>query len=96
MHYGVKVNESVCIAKFEQQYVITIIKTFGKKPHSRWLDGRYFIISFILTHLMIAASFLKEQAITPRLLRFFSKYFLYRKQSRYIGVAIYANSLILI
>ena len=38
---------------------------------------------------MIAAPFLKAQAITPHLLRFFSKYFLHRQHSRYVRVAIY-------
>ena len=45
---------------------------------------------------MIAAPFLKAQAITPRFLRFFSKYFWLRRHNRYIGVAVYINSLILI
>ena len=48
-------------------------------------------VSFILKHLMIAA-----QAITPHLLRYFSKYFLHRQHNRYIRFALYTNSLILI
>ena len=58
MHDGFKVNESVCIAKFEQQCVITIIKIFENEPKFRWLDEKCFILhlSFVLTHLMIAAS----------------------------------------
>ena len=39
MHDWFKVNESVCIAKSEQQYVITIIKIFENEPKSRRLDG---------------------------------------------------------
>ena len=40
---------------------------------------------------MIAAHFLKSQAISSRLLHFFSKYFLHRQRNRYIEVAIYTN-----
>ena len=42
MHDGFKVNESVCIAKFEQQCVIKIIKIIEKEPNSRWLDEKIF------------------------------------------------------
>ena len=37
IHVGFKVNESVCIAKFEQQY---LIKIFENEPKSRWLDEK--------------------------------------------------------
>ena len=33
MHDGFKVNEPMCIAKFEQQYVITIVKVFENEPN---------------------------------------------------------------
>ena len=42
MHDGFKVNESMCIAKFCQQYYITIIKIFQNEPKSRWLDEEIF------------------------------------------------------
>ena len=42
MHDGFKMNESVCITKFEQRYVITIIKIFENEPKSRWLDEKIF------------------------------------------------------
>ena len=45
MHDGFKVNEPVCIAKSEQQYVLTIIKIFENEPKSQWLDGNMFIIT---------------------------------------------------
>ena len=41
-HDEFKANESVCIAKFEQQYVITIMKIFENEPKSRWLDEKMF------------------------------------------------------
>ena len=49
MHDWFKVNESMCIAKFEQRYVITIIRIFENEPKSRRLDEKtfyYFIITF--------------------------------------------------
>ena len=42
MHDGFKINESVCIAKYEQQRLITIMKIFENKPKSRWLDEKIF------------------------------------------------------
>ena len=42
MYDGCTVNESVCIAKFEQQRVITIIKIFGNEPKFWWLDEKMF------------------------------------------------------
>ena len=42
MHDGFKVNESVCIAGFEQQYIITNIKIFENKPKYWWLDEKLF------------------------------------------------------
>ena len=60
LHDGIQVNESVCITKFEQQCVITIIKIFENEPKFRWSDEKIFYydfyVNFILTHLMIAAS----------------------------------------
>ena len=60
LHDWFQVNESVCIAKFEQQCVIAIIKIFENEPKFRWSDEKIFYydfyVSFILTHLMIAAS----------------------------------------
>ena len=49
MHDGFKVNESVCIAKFEQQCVITIIKIFENEPKFRWLDKKilYYYMSVL-------------------------------------------------
>ena len=44
-----KVNESVCIAKFEQHYVITIIKIFESEPKSRWLNEK--IIDYYMSVL---------------------------------------------
>ena len=41
-HDEFKANESVCIAKFEQQYVITIMKIFENEPKSWWLDEKMF------------------------------------------------------
>ena len=58
LHDGFQVNESMCIAKFEQQCVITIIKIFENEPKFRWLDEKNILllhVSFILTYLMIAA-----------------------------------------
>ena len=49
MHDWFKVNESMCIAKSEQRYVITIIRIFENEPKSRRLDEKtfyYFIITF--------------------------------------------------
>ena len=45
MHDEFQVNESVCIAKFEQHCVITIIKTFENEPKFWWLDEKYRIIT---------------------------------------------------
>ena len=42
MHDGFKVNESLCIAKFEQQCVIMVIKIFENKPKFQWLDEKIF------------------------------------------------------
>ena len=53
MHDGFKVNEPVCIVKFEQQYVITIVKVFENEPKN--ISSLH--VSFILTHLMIVAPF---------------------------------------
>ena len=49
MHDGFKVNESVCVAKFEQQYVIKIIKIFENEPKSRWLEEKiaYYYMSVL-------------------------------------------------
>ena len=81
----------MCIAKFEQQCVVTIIKIIENEPKSRWLDEKILLhVSFILTHLTIAVPFLKAQAITTHLLRIFSKYFFATSvQSVYRGCYIY-------
>ena len=42
LHDGFQVNESVCIAKFEQQCVITIIKISENEPKFQWLDQKTF------------------------------------------------------
>ena len=78
MHDGFKVNESVCIAKFEQHCFKTIMKIFENEPKSWWLDEKTFY--YYMSHV----------AITPYLLCFFSKYFLHHQQNRYVGVAKYA------
>ena len=45
MHDVFKMDESVCVAKFEQQCVVTVIKIIENEPKSRWLDQKYFIIT---------------------------------------------------
>ena len=69
------------------------MKIFENVPKSQWLDEKNIIllhVTFIVTHLMIAAPFLKAQTSMPHLLlRFFSKYFLHRQHNWYVRVAIY-------
>ena len=98
VHDEFKVNECVRLSKFEQQYVSNYHNIWKRTqiPVVRWKNILLLHSSFLLIHSMIAAPFLKSQAITLRLLRFFSKYFLHCQYNRYIGVAIYTNSLILI
>ena len=99
LHDGIQVNESVCITKFEQQCVITIIKIFENEPKFRWSDEKIFCYYFLCqfySNTFNDHCILRAQAITFHLLRFFSKYFLHRQHNRYIGFALYTNSLILI
>ena len=51
-------------------------------------------ISIIQIFLTITAPLWKAQAITSRLLQFFSKYFLHCQLNEYVRVAIYTYSLI--
>ena len=97
LHDEFQVNESVCIAKFEQQCVITIIKIFENEPKFRWLDEKIFHCTCQLySNTFNDRCTLKAQAITSNVLRFFSKYFLHRQHNRYIGFALYTISLILV
>ena len=45
MHDGFKVNESLCMANSEQQYVLTIIKIFENETKSWRLNEKFFIIT---------------------------------------------------
>ena len=53
MHDEFQVNESVCIAKFEQQCVITIIKIFENEPKFWWLDEKisYYYMSVLFLRI---------------------------------------------
>ena len=46
MHDGFKANESVCLAKFEQQCVITIIEIFENEPKHGGSMKNYFMITY--------------------------------------------------
>ena len=50
MHDGFKVHESMCIAKCEHEYVVTIIKIFENEPKSQRLDEKmfYYYMSVLL------------------------------------------------
>ena len=98
MHDGFKMNESVWMVEYEQQYVNNYQNIWKRPqiPMVRWKSIFLLHFSFILTHLMIAVPFLKAQAIMLRLLCFSSKHFLHCQHNRHIRVAIYTNSLILV
>ena len=75
MHDGFKVTESVCIAKFEQQCVIAIMKIFENEPESRWLDEKifYYYANFIFNTFNDRCTFCKRTSyIMPHLLRLIS------------------------
>ena len=96
LKFGFKVNECVRISKSEQQYVSNYHNIWKRTqiPVVIWKNILLLHSGFLLIHSMIAS--LKSEAITLRLLRFFSKYVLHFQYNRYIGVARYTNSLILI
>ena len=53
MHDVFKMDESVCVAKFEQQCVVTVIKIIENEPKSRWLIKNILLlhVSFILNSI---------------------------------------------
>ena len=92
MHDGFKMNESVCVTKFEQRYVITVSKYLKTNPNHGGQMKKQFIIrcQFYCNTFNDRCVFLKSTSYYAPLIALFSKYFFASSaQSVYRGCYIY-------